>query len=201
MRTIVPPATAFRLLREGVTGPRVIVRIWNDRDAEPLFNAIDQSRMHLRPWMDWIDRHQSPGDTQEYITRALLEFTRRENIALGIFDRNDNATILGATGYHDIDWTVPALEIGYWAVAAHAGQGYITEAVEVLTEFAFREFQANRISIHCDPRNERSRKVAERAGYVLEGQLRNKARTSAGDLRDTLILARVPDSGQQKTGE
>lgn len=199
LRTIVPPATAFRKLRDGVVGPRVIVRTWRDSDNDALFQAIDRSRQHLKAWMDWVDRNQSPGDTQEYITRSLLEFTRRENIGLGIFDRSNNATILGGTGYHNIDWTVPAFEIGYWAAVDQVGRGYITEAVEVLTDFAFAQFGANRISIHCDPRNTKSRMVAERAGYQLEGHLRNKARTNAGDLRDTLILARVPESGRQKT--
>ncbi|MDQ2684163.1 MAG: GNAT family N-acetyltransferase [Chloroflexota bacterium] len=201
LRTIVPPATAFRKLREGITGQRVLIRIWQDTDTHPLFECIDRSRQHLRAWMDWIDRHQTPGDTQEYITRSLLEFTRRDNIGLGIFDKRDNHTILGGTGFHDINWVVPSVEIGYWAAVDKAGNGYITEAVAVLTDFAFREFAAERIAIHCDPRNERSRAVAERCGYVLEGQLRNHQRTGNGGLRDTLIFSRIPDDGQQKTGE
>jgi RimJ/RimL family protein N-acetyltransferase len=62
-----------------------------------------------------------------------------------------------------------------------------------LTDFAFRGLDANRVSIHCDPRNERSRRVAERCGYELEGRLRNAARTPSGTLRDTLIFSRVPE--------
>lgn len=201
LRTIVPPATAFRMLREGISGPRVIIRLWRDTDAEALYQTIEASRLHLRMWMDWVDRHKTAADSLDYITRSLLEFTRRENIGLGIFDRRDDTTILGATGFHDIDWTVPSLEVGYWAAVDHVGHGYITEAVGVLTEFAFSHFQANRVAIHCDPRNERSRAVAERAGYQLEGRLRNRARTNAGDLRDTLVFSRIPPEGQQKTEE
>jgi RimJ/RimL family protein N-acetyltransferase len=187
------------MLREGIEGPRTIIRIWTDSDTQALYETIRDSYQHLRAWMDWVDRHQSVGDTQEYITRSLLEFTRRENIGVGIFDKRDNQTIFGASGFHDIDWTVPAMEIGYWAAASQAGRGYITEAVEVLTQFAFTEFGANRVAITCDPRNEKSRSVAERAGYALEGRLRNKARANSGDLRDTLVFARVPE--QQKTEE
>ena len=114
------------------------------------------------------------------------------HIALGIFDRADNATVLGATGFHNLDWTVPAVEIGYWVIPEVQGQGYVTEAVSLLTDFAFAEFNANRISIHCDPLNERSKRVAERLGYQLEGRLRNKARTPDGGLRDTLVYSLVP---------
>lgn len=145
--------------------------------------------------MDWVDRHQNVGDTQEYITRTLLEFTRREQLVVGIFDRQDNRTVLGGSGFHDIDWTVPTLEIGYWSAAAAQGHGFITEAVAMLTDFALERLGANRVALMCDPRNERSRRVAERTGYRLEGQLRNASRTSAGDLRDSLVYSRVPDPG------
>jgi RimJ/RimL family protein N-acetyltransferase len=187
-----PSAIAFSRLRQGIHGSRIIVRLWSDSDAEALFAAIDKARSHLKPWMDWVDRHHEPADTRDSITRWLIEFTRRENIALGIFDRADNATVLGATGFHNLDWTVPAVEIGYWVIPEVQGQGYVTEAVSLLTDFAFAEFNANRISIHCDPRNERSKRVAERLGYQLEGRLRNKARTPDGGLRDTLVYSLVP---------
>jgi RimJ/RimL family protein N-acetyltransferase len=187
-----PSAIAFSRLRQGIHGSRIIVRLWADSDAEALFAAIDNARSHLKPWMDWVDRHQEPADTRDSITRWLIEFTRRENIALGIFDRADNRTVLGATGFHNIDWTVPAVEVGYWVIPEVQGQGYVTEAVALLTDFAFAEFDANRISIQCDPHNERSKRVAERLGYQLEGRLRNKARTPDGGLRDTLVYSLVP---------
>lgn len=193
--TGMPAAAAFRELRDGLTGPRVICRIWQDADAGPLYAAIDASRAHLRPWMDWVDRHQDVGDTQEYITRCRLDFTQRESLIVGIFSRHDERTVLGGSGFHNIDWTTPAVEIGYWSAVAAQGHGFISEAVELLTEFAFRGLAANRVSIHCDPRNERSRRVAERCGYQLEGRLRNMARTTSGDLRDTLVFSRIPDPG------
>jgi RimJ/RimL family protein N-acetyltransferase len=187
-----PSAIAFSRLRQGIHGSRIIVRLWADSDAEALFAAIDNARSHLKPWMDWVDRHQEPADTRDSITRWLIEFTRRENIALGICVRADNRTVLGATGFHNIDWTVPAVEVGYWVIPEVQGQGYVTEAVALLTDFAFAEFNANRISIQCDPHNERSKRVAERLGYQLEGRLRNKARTPDGGLRDTLVYSLVP---------
>ena len=189
---LVPPGTAFRLLRDGLVGSRVIVRLWADSDGDALFTAIDTAKAHLKPWMDWVDRHQEVADTRDYITRTLLEFTRRETISLGIFDRADNRTVLGATGYHDINWTIPSFEIGYWATQSTEGRGYISEAVALLTDFAFIEFAANRVSIHCDPHNTRSKAVAERLGYQLEGRLRNIARNPHGTLRESLIFAMIP---------
>ncbi len=52
---------------------------------------------------------------------------------------------------------------------------------------------ANRLEIRCDPRNVRSRRVAERAGYKLEAELRREQVGPDGNLRDTLIYVLFPD--------
>ena len=191
-KAITPARTAFRHLRTGLRGRRVLVRLWADSDAPELFSAIDRSREHLKPWVGWVDLHQEESDTKAYIRRALLGFRRRQSIPLGIFDPTDKRTVLGATGFHDIDWTVPSVEIGYWVVAEAEGRGYITEAVALVTDFALREFRTNRIALFCDPRNLRSRRVAERLGYRPEGQLRNTGRDPQGALRDSLAFSLLP---------
>ena len=67
------------------------------------------------------------------------------------------------------------------------GQGYVTEVTKALTNMAFEDLSANRLEIRCDSRNEKSAKVAERAGYRLEATLRSDDRANDGSLRDTLI--------------
>ncbi|HRA48372.1 MAG TPA: GNAT family N-acetyltransferase [Thermomicrobiales bacterium] len=180
-------------LTSGLIGERVIVRTWRPEDAPALYAAIDESRDHLARWMPWVHHHQGETDTADYVAR-YAEINAQGDIALGIFSAEDGRTVLGATGFHDIDWTIPALEIGYWASIRAEGNGYITEAIRLLTEFAIAELSANRMVICCDPGNARSRRVAERVGYVLEGQLRNAGRAPDGSLRDTLVFSRIPES-------
>jgi RimJ/RimL family protein N-acetyltransferase len=183
---------ALRQMQSGLQGELVLVRMWRPEDAAGLYRAIDTSRDHLSRWMDWVSRHQTIEDAQEYIARAAVQFTEGEQIGLGIFEGRDGVTVLGGTGYHEIDWTVPALETGYWITESAQGKGYVTETVKLLTNFAFGQLGANRMAIHCDPGNYRSRRVAERAGYRFEGQLRNMSRTPEGGLRDTLVFSMIP---------
>jgi RimJ/RimL family protein N-acetyltransferase len=60
------------------------------------------------------------------------------------------------------------LELGYWLTAAASGQGYATSAARVLTVAALELPGIQRVEIHCDPANLRSRLVPERLGYRLD---------------------------------
>ena len=88
---------------------------------------------------------------------------------------------------------MPKFEIGYWLRTRFAGQGYMTEAVGGITAFAFDRLGARRVEIRCDSLNRRSARVAERAGFFLEGELRNAEVGPGGELRDTLVFSMVPE--------
>lgn len=60
-----------------------------------------------------------------------------------------------------------------------------------MTRLAFQELQANRVQIHMDPRNIRSRNVAARLGFVYEGTLRCCAPGSDGQPTDRHVFALV----------
>lgn len=86
---------------------------------------------------------------------------------------------------------MPKLELGYWCRTSRVGEGLTREGVVALAEMAERELGAARLEIRCDTRNRRSARVAEACGFGLEGTLRNESRDPQGNLRDTLLCARV----------
>ncbi len=97
--------------------------------------------------------------------------------------------LLGATGLHRIDWSVPAMEIGYWLRPDAQGSGFATDAARLMTTFAFRHAHAERVEIRCDAANHRSAAVPRRLGYVHEATLRAARRSVDGALGDTLLFA------------
>jgi RimJ/RimL family protein N-acetyltransferase len=62
--------------------------------------------------------------------------------------------------------------------------------VLALTEFAW-SLGLVRVEIRCDAKNLRSRAVAERAGFAMEGVLKNDCRTPQGDIQDIYVFAQV----------
>jgi ribosomal-protein-alanine N-acetyltransferase len=60
--------------------------------------------------------------------------------------------------------------IGYWIDRNFANRGYTTAAVEMLTRYAFEVLNLHRVEINLRPENAPSRRVAEKAGFVFEGE-------------------------------
>lgn len=172
-------------------GDRIVVRAYTDEDAPAMFEAVMESAHHLRPWMPWAESYHTVEDSQEYIRQCQTRFLLRTDFPMGMFGRTDGR-YLGGTGLHIRGLHIPSFEIGYWVRISEEGKGYVSEAVRLLTTCAFDTFGAERVTIRCDARNERSRLVAERQGYVFEGRQRNADRDPAGDLLDMLIYAMIP---------
>jgi ribosomal-protein-alanine N-acetyltransferase len=76
--------------------------------------------------------------------------------------------------------------IGYWVDQAHAGRGIIPTAVALATDHAFGVLGLHRVEISMRPENERSRRVAEKLGYVFEGERRSYLHID-GAWRDHLV--------------
>jgi ribosomal-protein-serine acetyltransferase len=178
-----------------IAGPRVLLRPYQLADATELWQAVNESRQSLLPWMTWVSTYQSEADADLYVARALAQWLLRKEMALGIFDRR-SSRYLGGSGLHGPQWELRSFEIGYWLRTSAEGQGYATEAVKVLTRFAFDELQANRVQIRVNPRNERSCRVARRCGYRHEGTLRNAFLGPHSQPMDVHMFALTPDDYQ-----
>ncbi|MFV0525874.1 MAG: GNAT family N-acetyltransferase [Acidimicrobiales bacterium] len=59
--------------------------------------------------------------------------------------------------------------VGYWIDEAHAGHGYMPEAVVVVARYAFEVQRLHRIQISIVPRNAASRRVVEKLAVRAEG--------------------------------
>lgn len=173
-------------------GDRIALRPFRDADAGSVHLAIAASREHIRPWLPWADFHTSESDTLEFIRRTQSEWAVRQSFGMGIFSAADGS-FLGGIGLHPRNWQVPSFEIGYWIAKQAEGRGYVTDAVKLLTRFAFERVRAQRVMIRCDTRNVRSKAVPERLGYTLEGTMRRDFVDGDGVPRDSLVYSLIPE--------
>jgi RimJ/RimL family protein N-acetyltransferase len=107
--------------------------------------------------------------------------------------RHEEQLLLGGIGLHPLPRSVRAFEVGYWLRQIAEGHGYVNEAVRLVARLAFGPLQASRLAIRVEPHNIRSRRVAERLGFQVEGIARKAAIGAAGEPVDVLMHALTRD--------
>lgn len=172
---------------------RLLIRPPLAGDGAALNEAVRETYPELCSIMPWAKTIPSLDDSEEFVRRAIANWVIKDNIEpylpLFIFD-TVTGLFLGSTGYHHMNWDVPALEIGYWLRTTQQKRGIMTEAVNAITRYAFQHLKTKRVEIRCDIQNSKSRKVAERLGYTLEATLKyNRINIATGEPSDTLVFA------------
>ena len=78
-----------------------------------------------------------------------------------------NGTIMGACGVAVADPNAP--ELGYWLGVPYWGQGFVTEALHAVIDFAFSEFEHSALHAGARVTNPASRRVLEKCGFQWTG--------------------------------
>ena len=167
---------------------RLILRPPTAADADDVLAAVTASYAELHRWMEWARSPYDIDQARQFCADASAAFDEgRDFNALVTLAEDD--TVIGTVAILLRDEAVPAYEIGYWVHTAHTGCGYATEAAGAMTRLAFEEGAGKRVEARIDERNRRSRAVAERLGFELEGTLKSHRRDNEGRLSATLIYA------------
>jgi RimJ/RimL family protein N-acetyltransferase len=141
-------------------------------DAPALFEAARESVGEVFPWLPWCHPEYSLAEAEEWArSRAAL---RAEGVEYDFVILDESARFLGACGINQINRLHRFANLGYWVRTSATGRGVATEAVRQVAGLAFAETDLVRIEIVCAVGNTRSQRVAERAGAVREGVLRNR---------------------------
>lgn len=150
--------------------------------------AVRATLPELQPWMPWATADYGEEACASSVQEAILDFEAKRDLRYHVFERA-TGDLVGSTGLHRIDWRVPRFEIGYWLATRYTGRGYASEAVRAQARMAFERLGAKRVEIRCDDRNAKSRAVAERCGFALDGVLRNYSVGPDGSLRHERVYS------------
>jgi ribosomal-protein-serine acetyltransferase len=145
---------------------------FEETDAPELHALIDQNRTELAKWIQWAPA-QTAEQTLAFIRRARARADDNTGHEYAIVN---DGRIVGVVGFPVIDRANRSAAIGYWLDEGHQRRGTMTTAVAALAAHAFDAWQLNRLEIRIDVDNVRSRSLAERLGFQLEGIARQAYR-------------------------
>ena len=184
-------------LPELIETTRLFLRPPQAGDGPILFEAITESLPELCAFaasLPWVTEQHTLQSAEVFCRTARANFSARRDLPFLIFNKSDNR-LVGTARLHRIVWTTPKAEMGYWCRTSSSGNGYITEAVDALAKYCFDQMNAVRLELLIDEENIKSRRIAERCNFLLEGTLRNERKAPNSSLRNTCIYARLPQDG------
>jgi [ribosomal protein S5]-alanine N-acetyltransferase len=143
-------------------GERTFLRRGRERDASEFVELMRASVELHQPWSF------PPTDSNDF--RALVERGRGDDFELLLLCRRGDDTIIGFFNLSQI-FRGPFMNayLGYAIGQPYAGQGYMSEGIELVLQHAFGSMGLHRIEANIQPNNAASVALARRAGFRLEG--------------------------------
>lgn len=172
-------------------GLRTILRKSSVVDADDIFHnyAQDEVVTQFLPWEPHRDIHA----TRRFLQECNEQWRDGRNFSFGILLR-DVDQVIGMISMrpkgHNVD-------VGYVLARAYWGQGIMTEALTVLSNWCLEQPEFWRVEAYCDVDNQASARVMERSGMEREGRLRNYMRYAGRGAapQDAFLYARVKTRG------
>ena len=138
------------------------MRPLTSRDRDAFVAAMQASRGLHHPWV-------APPATAAAFAE-LLRRSRSESVEALVACRRDDGAIVGYFNVSQIiRGPLQSAFLGYAAVAAHAGHGYMTEGMRLTLRHVFDVLRLHRIEANIQPANVASIALARRCGFTLEG--------------------------------
>ena len=141
---------------------RVHLREIDYRDRDEFLELVRRSRDLHHPWAYPPER---ADQFDELVARA-----RRDDVVTLLGCRNADEAIFGVfTISQIVRGAFQSAYLGYYGHADYAGQGYMSEALELVLDHAFGPVGLHRVEANIQPGNAPSVALARGAGFRLEG--------------------------------
>ncbi len=170
-----------------------------------------QGRVYLRParlddWKAWSELRTDSRDFLEpwepswsgdSLTRAAFrrrlrsyqsEWQQGTGYSFLAYRGEDDALLGGATLSNVRRSVAQSASLGYWIGRNYARQGYMTEALVAVLDYAFDHLGLHRVEAACLPNNEASKGLLLKVGFVEEGYSRDYLRIN-GQWQDHELFA------------
>ena len=148
--------------------PRLRLRRLFRADTEDLYEATSDPRVtKYEPWGPY-----SKEETIQMVENILTQLESGLCTEWAV-ERKEDAKVLGLVHLNKIDFFHRSAEIGYWFSRKSWGNGYATECVRAMAEYAIKTLRMDEILAICHPDNLASLRVLEKAGMKFRGILPN----------------------------
>jgi len=172
-----------------LTGPNLVLRPPHRRDEKQWTEIREKSRKFLEYWEPkWPRDATKPAAFRRRMQRFNAEWRDGTTYAFLIFNRADGTLYGGITLSNVRRGVAQCCSVGYWVGEPYARNGVMSEALQLLLNYAFDTLGLHRVEAACLPSNAPSRGLLEKSGFVQEGLARRYLRIN-GVWQDHVFFA------------
>ena len=192
-----PNFTPFPFL----TTARLVLREMTLTDAPGLFRLRSNEEV-----MKYINRPltKTIEEAQTWIGMIVSSLQKGDGITWCMALKEYPSESIGNIGIWRIEKENYRGEVGYMIEPAYQGKGLMSEAIQAVVEYGFRQMHLHSLEGHIDPRNIASGRLLEKSGFVREAYFKENY-FLRGSFADTAVYSQLspypPVIFQEQTAE
>jgi [ribosomal protein S5]-alanine N-acetyltransferase len=171
-------------------GKRIIVRPPMIDDFKTWVDLRKASRSYLQPWEpEWHD-DEFTRTSFRYRLHSYDKLSQDDRGQAFFITTDSGTSLLGAVNLSNVRRGVAQMAtLGYWIGAAHARQGYMSEALQLVMTHAFNDLRLHRIEASCMPQNVASISLLKKLAFDEEGYAKSYLKIN-GTWQDHVLFAK-----------
>jgi len=168
-----------------LTTNRLVLRPLLENDADAIQQAL--SDRAIADTMVSIPYPYPAGAAAAYLSRQQAAFEAGEAVTFAI-EQSTQQQLIGAIEIREIDREHLQAELSFWLMKSAWNQGYMSEVLPPILQYAFLNLGLNRLYAYHMARNSASGRLLRNAGFVQEGILRQRVR-KWGEFEDVVLMS------------
>lgn len=157
-----------------IDGERMYLKILSENDVYVFTQLLIRNKEYWSMYEPRFSDDYYTVDTQrDKIKRSLRAYREERELNFGIYLYETNQ-LIGHISLYNVK-RLPFLSgfVGYSIDEGQIGNGYATEALSLVVDYAFQRLHLHRLEAYVSPENEGSIRTLEKNEFIREGLLRN----------------------------
>jgi ribosomal-protein-alanine N-acetyltransferase len=149
---------------------RLTLRQIDKTDSIPYLQYLIDNKEFLEEWEPKReDSDYSIEKIENQIDKEIAKSQNKNGYLYLIIPKNTDEIIGTIKIWNIVYGPFMSCNIGYKLSKAHINKGYMTEAIIEIKKYCFTDLGLHRIEVSIMPKNVRSQKVIQKAGFSFEG--------------------------------
>lgn len=167
------------------------IRLLQNSDIDAYYKMVSTNRERLESFFTGTtSRTKTYDDTKVFLAEMLQRVQKRDYFPY-IIEDIDTKNIVGFLDLKNIDWKIPKTEMGLYIDKDSARKGISSTAFLLFCVYCFKNYGFKKLFLRTHSENHSARKIAEKAGFKIEGTIRCDYKTSAGKLVDLIYYGKL----------